>query len=75
MIRDGVSPQSEVGGFASAEDDACPTTGDGTPASAPGRTGNKTAKQDAPFVWPRDLNAPSSDKPEWGTDPEALRDA
>ncbi len=24
-----------------------PTTGDGTPASAPGRTGDKTAKQDA----------------------------
>ena len=52
-----------------------PTTGDGTPASAPGRTGDKTAKQDALFVWPRDLNAPSSDRPEWGTDPEALRDA
>ena len=52
-----------------------PTTGDGTPASAPERPGNKTAKQNAPFVWPRDLNAPSSDMTEWGTVPEALRDA
>lgn len=52
-----------------------PSTGDGAPASAPERTGDKTEKHDAPFVWPRDLNAPSSDKPEWGTDPEALRDA
>ena len=51
-----------------------PSTGDGTPASVPG-SGDKTEKKDAPFVWPRDLNAPSSDKPEWGTDPEALRDA
>jgi hypothetical protein len=50
-----------------------PTTGDGTPSSAPA-SGDKTEKQDAPFVWPRDLNAPSSDSPEWGTDPEALRD-
>lgn len=49
------------------------STGDGAPPSAPG-SGDKTAKQDAPFVWPRDLNAPSSDNPEWGTDPEALRD-
>ena len=51
-----------------------PKTGDGTPPSAPA-TADKTAKQGAPFVWPRDLNAPSSDNPEWGTDPEALRDA
>ena len=63
-----------------AEDDACPstkprepettapTTGDGTPRPRLGGLGNKTAKQDAPFV-ARDLNAPSSDKPEWGTDP------
>ncbi len=50
-----------------------PSTGDGTPASALGRTGGKTAKPDLPFVWPRDLNARSSDQPEWGTDPEALR--
>lgn len=50
-----------------------PKTGDGTPATAPG-PGDKTKKQDAPFVWPRDLNTPSSDKPEWGSDPEALRD-
>ena len=34
-----------------------PTTGDRAPASAPGRTGDKTAKQDAPFVWP--LQPPS----------------
>jgi len=33
------------------------------------------AKQDAPFVWPRDLNTPSTTNPEWGSDPEALRDA
>lgn len=51
-----------------------PINGDGTPASAPGRTGARTAQPDAPFVWPRDLNAPSSDRREWGTDPEALRD-
>lgn len=51
-----------------------PTTGDRAPASAPGRTGDKTAKQDAPFVWPRDLNAPATKDPVWGTDPEALRD-
>jgi hypothetical protein len=50
------------------------TTGDGTPASAPERSGDKTEKQDAPFVWPRDLNAPSTQKPEWGSDPKALRD-
>ena len=41
-----------------------PKTGDGTPPTAPGRPRDKTAKQAAPFVWPRDLNAPSSDKPE-----------
>lgn len=51
-----------------------PTTGDGTPASGPGRTGDKTEKQDTPFVWPRDLNTPSTDEPDWGSDPEALRD-
>lgn len=51
-----------------------PTTGGGTPASAPDRTGDKTEKQDAPFVWPRDLNAPATKDPVWGTDPEALRD-
>jgi hypothetical protein len=51
-----------------------PKTGDGTPPSAPGRPGDKTEKQEAPFVWPRDLNAPSTDKPAWGSDPEALRD-
>lgn len=45
-----------------------PTTGDGTPASAPER------QEKQAVVWPRDLNAPSSDKPEWGSDPEALRD-
>lgn len=52
---------------------SAPGTGSGTPPSAP-EPSDKTAKQDALFVWPRDLNAPSSDKPEWGTDPEALRD-
>lgn len=50
-----------------------PSTGDGTPPSAPALP-DKAAKQAAPFVWPRDLYVPSSDKPEWGTDPEALRD-
>ena len=50
-----------------------PTTGDGMPPTVPGRPGD-TAKQDAPFVWPRHLNAPSTDKPAWGSDPEALRD-
>ena len=52
-----------------------PKTGDVTPPTEPERPGDKTEKQDAPFVWPRDLNAPSTDKPAWGTDPEALRDA
>lgn len=51
-----------------------PKTGDGAPASGSGPAGDKTEKQDAPFVWPRDLNAPSTQKPEWGSDPEALRD-
>lgn len=51
-----------------------PSTGDGAPASAPERTGDKTEKQYAPFVWPRDLNAPATKDPVWGTDPEALRD-
>ena len=50
-----------------------PSTGDGTPASAPG-PGAKTEKQGAPFVWPRDLNAPATKDPVGGTDPEALRD-
>ena len=52
-----------------------PTPGDGTPASAPGRAGDETAKQDAPFMWPRDLNTPTTKDPLWGSDPEALRDA
>jgi hypothetical protein len=43
-----------------------PTTGDGTPASS------RQEKQIV--IWPRDLNAPSNDKPDWGSDPEALRD-
>lgn len=51
-----------------------PTTGDGAPASAPGQTGAKIAQPAAPFVWPRDLNAPISDTCEWGTDPKAPRD-
>lgn len=51
-----------------------PSTGTGTPPPAPERP-DKTAKQDAPFVWPRDLNAPTSQDPVWGSDPEALRDA
>lgn len=36
---------------------------------------SRAQKRDAATVWPRDLNAPSRDKPEWGSDPEALRDA
>lgn len=56
-------------------ENTAPSTGDGTPVSASERTGDKTVKHDVPFVWPRDLNAPSTDNPEWGTDPEALRDA
>lgn len=52
-----------------------PSMGSGTPPSALEQSGDKTEKQDAPVVWPRDLNAPSTDKREWGTDPEALRDA
>ncbi len=47
-----------------------PSTGSGTPPSAPSRQ-----EKDAPVVWPRDLNTTSTTKPEWGTDPEALRDA
>lgn len=39
-------------------DTTAPNTGDGAPPSAPGRTGDKAAKQHASFVWPRDLNAP-----------------
>ncbi len=51
-----------------------PNTGTGTPPSAPERP-DKTAKQDAPFVWPRDLNTPVTKDPVWGSDPEGLRDA
>ena len=50
-----------------------PDQGDGKPPSAPGR--GKTEKRDAPVVWPRDLNAPTTKDPLWGSDPEALRDA
>jgi hypothetical protein len=48
-----------------------PETTDGTQESAPDRQ----RKPDASFVWPRDLNAPSIEKSDWGTDPEALRNA
>ena len=51
-----------------------PSTRDGTPPSAPAQP-DKTAKQDAPFIWPRDLNATTNTDPAWGSDPEGLRDA
>ncbi|MFP2958484.1 hypothetical protein [Corallococcus exercitus] len=47
-----------------------PSTGSGTPPSAP-----SLQAKEAPVIWPRDLNSPSTDKPEWGSDPETLRDA
>lgn len=47
-----------------------PSTGIGTPPSAPTQE-----KQDAPVIWPRDMNAKPDATPAWGNDPEALRDA
>ena len=32
-------------------------------------------KRDEPVVWPRDMNAPATQDPTWGFDPEALRNA
>lgn len=48
-----------------------PSDGSGAPPSAPSRR----EKQDAPVVWPRDLNEPTTADPVWGSDPEDLRDA
>ncbi|NNB92487.1 hypothetical protein HJC10_00310 [Corallococcus exiguus] len=36
---------------------------------------SRERKRDEPVIWPRDLNSPSADKLEWGSDPEMLRDA
>lgn len=33
----------------------------------------REAKRDDPVLWPRDLNAPASPDPVWGSDPEELR--
>ncbi|QDE81681.1 hypothetical protein BHS07_09000 [Myxococcus xanthus] len=52
------------------------------PTSPPTPEGNatpsastSTAKAEAtPFVWPRDLNLPTSGELAWGFDPEGLRD-
>lgn len=41
------------------------------PPAAP----SSSRKQDDAVVWPRDLNAPTTADPIWGTDPETLRDA
>lgn len=32
-------------------------------------------KQNAPVIWPRDMNTARARSPDWGTDPEGLRDA
>jgi hypothetical protein len=36
---------------------------------------SREQKRDEPVVWPRDMNAPTTKDPVWGSDPEALRDA
>ncbi|MBN2196396.1 MAG: hypothetical protein JW751_26515 [Polyangiaceae bacterium] len=43
------------------------------PGSPNPSTASREAKRDEPVVWPRDLNAPTSPDPTWGSDPEALR--
>jgi hypothetical protein len=53
-----------------APESRAPDQGNGTASSAAARQ----QKRYEPVVWPRDLNAPSTDQPAWGSDPEALRD-
>ncbi|GAB4206502.1 MAG: hypothetical protein OHK0013_23250 [Sandaracinaceae bacterium] len=36
---------------------------------------SRAQERDEPVVWPRDMNAPTTKDPVWGSDPEALRDA
>lgn len=48
---------------------------DTTPHEPESRAPERKEKSEPPFVWPRDLNTPSTAKSDWGSDPEALRDA
>lgn len=40
-----------------------------------GPSASREQKRDEAVVWPRDMNAPATKDPVWGSDPEALRDA
>jgi hypothetical protein len=46
------------------------------PAATPGAEAPKPRPAEdpaqAPFVWPRDINAPPDPKPSWGRDPEEV---
>ncbi|AKF85046.1 hypothetical protein MFUL124B02_08605 [Myxococcus fulvus 124B02] len=58
------------------------TTSTPTPTSPPTPEGNATTQESTStakakatsFVWPRDLNLPTSGELSWGFDPEGLRD-
>lgn len=53
-----------------------PSVGSGTPSPAPARPGDTTSTPDAPVIWPRDMNTPTTTKDSvWGSDPDGLRDA
>ncbi len=53
-----------------------PGTGSGTPSPAPTRSADATLRPDAPVVWPRDMNTPTTTKDSvWGSDPDGLHDA
>ncbi|GAB4216818.1 MAG: hypothetical protein OHK0013_43740 [Sandaracinaceae bacterium] len=54
-----------------APESPAPDQGAGkAPATAP-----REQKRVEPVVWPRDMNAPTTKDPVWGSDPEVLRDA
>jgi hypothetical protein len=48
-----------------------PDQGAGKARAAASREQNR----DEAVVWPRDMNAPTTKDPVWGSDPEVLRDA
>lgn len=48
---------------------AAPNEGEGQ------ATPTQQEKRDEPVLWPRDMNTAPAKSPDWGTDPEGLRDA
>ncbi len=52
-----------------APESPAPSQGDRQPAPS------RQEKREEPVIWPRDMNAPATTDPDWGSDPEALRDA